>query len=108
VSQRTLDGVDITTLRATYRRQVTQQLPAAAVEAGNWPIQLDHCFARIVLDNVFGGEWYEHVDGRPAYEHLAAAELREAIAIADRMLSDGRPAVVDLNDNSLRWRGKQE
>jgi proline racemase len=106
VSQRTLDGVDITTLRATYRRRVTQQLPAAAAEAGSWPIQSDHCFARVVLDNVFGGEWYDHVDGRPAYEHLAAAELRAAIAIADRMLRDGRPTVVALNDASLQWRGK--
>lgn len=85
---------------------MTRQLPAAATEAGDWPIQLDHCFARVVLDNVFGGEWYDHVNGRPAYAHLAVAELRAAIAIADRMLSDGRPTVVELNNNSLQWRGE--
>jgi hypothetical protein len=106
VAQTTLDGVDITELRATYRRRVTEQLPATARAHDDWPIQLDHCFGRVVLDNLFGDEWYDHVDGRPAYEHLSVAELREAIAIADRLLEEGRPAVEALNDNSLRWRGK--
>ncbi|MDQ2074106.1 hypothetical protein ACODNH_21750 [Haloarcula sp. NS06] len=32
-------------------------------------------------------------------------ELTQAIDIADRMLAEGRSAVVELNNNSLRWRG---
>jgi hypothetical protein len=107
MGQRTLDGDGISELRATYVRRVTEALPRAARREG-WPIQEDHCFARVVLDSVFGDVWYDHVDGRPAYEHLSPAELEEAIALADRMLEAGRPAVEALNRNSLRWRGELE
>ena len=98
MGQRTLDGDDISELRAAYRRRVTEELPRAARREG-WPISEDHCFARVVLD---------HVDGRPAYEHLSPAELEEAVALADRMLEAGRPAVEALNRDSLRWRGELE
>lgn len=105
MGQETLEGTDITRLRRTYRRKVTEALPQAARDAGDWPIRHDHCFGRVVLDNVFEDEWYGHVDGRPAYEALSEDELRQAIALADRMLTAGRPAVVELNEHSLRWRG---
>ena len=105
MGQRTLDGDDISELRAAYVRRVTEELPRAA-RREDWPISEDHCFARVVLDNVFGDVWYDHVDGRPAYEHLSPAELKEAIALADRMLEAGRPAVETLNRDSLRWRGE--
>ena len=106
MGQETLDGTDITTLRETYHHKVMEELPRAARDADGWPIHLDHCFGRVVLDNLFEDEWYDHVDGRPAYEALSEAELRAAIDIADRMLADGRPAVAELNENSLRWRGE--
>ena len=107
MGQRTLDGDDISELRAAYVRRITEELPRAARHE-DWPISEDHCFARVVLDNVFGDVWYDHVDGRPAYEHLSAAELEEAADLADRMLEAGRPAVEALNHNSLRWRGELE
>ena len=106
MGQETLDGTDITALRETYRRKVTEELPRAARDAGDWPIRLDHCFGRVVLDDLFEDEWYDHVDGRPAYEALSEAELRAAIETADRMLAGGRPVVAELNRNSLRWRGE--
>jgi hypothetical protein len=102
--QRTLDGVDLTALRERYRTLVDEQLPAAARRAEGWPIHRDHCFARVVLDNVFEGVWYDHVDGRPAYEHLSADELKTAIDTAERMLQSGAPLVAQLNEQSLRWR----
>ena len=108
MGQETLDGTDLTALRAEYRRKVTEELPRVAQASDGWPIHLDHCFGRVVLDNLFDDEWYDHVDGSPAYEQLSQAQLEEAIAIADRMLEEGRPAVEELNDNSLRWRGKLE
>ena len=107
MGQRTLDGDDISELRAAYVRRVTEELPRAARREG-WPIRDDHCFARVVLDNVFGDAWYGHVDGRPAYRHLSPAELAAAVALADRMLEAGRPAVEALNRDSLRWRGELE
>ena len=58
----------------------------------------------VLLDNLFRDVWYDHVAGRPAYKHLSEAELQAAIDIADRMLTEGKPVVTDLNENSLRWR----
>ena len=106
MGQRTLSGADLSELRAEYDRKVNRELPATARRRDGWPIRSDHCFGRVVLDNLFGDEWYDHVDGRPACEHLSAEALREAIDIADRMLEAGRPAVAELNENSLRWRGE--
>ena len=108
MGQETLHGDDLSQLRNMYRRKVHEELPERAQNSDNWPIHLDHCFGRVVLDNLFEDEWYDHVDGRPAYEHLSTQQLGAAIDIADRMLADGRPAVERLNENSLRWRGKLE
>lgn len=106
MSQETLNGEDLSQLRATYQQRVSEDLPERAQSSDGWPIHLDHCFGRVVLDNLFGDEWYGHVDDRPAYKHLSQRELREAIEIADRMANEGKPAVEELNRNSLRWRDK--
>ncbi len=102
MGQETLGGEDISDLRAEYDRKIHHQLPEQARDG--WPIRRDHCFGRVVLDNLFTDVWYSHVDGRPAYEHLTPAELRDAIEIADRMLDGGQPVVAELNETSLRWR----
>ncbi len=104
MGQQTLDGEDISGLREEYDQKVNEELPARAQSGDGWPIHLDHCFGRVVLDNLFRDEWYDHVDGRPASEHLSREQLRAAVDIADRMLEEGRPAVEELNRNSLRWR----
>jgi hypothetical protein len=106
MGQKTLSGDDLSELRAEYKRKVNKELPEKAQNRDGWPIHLDHCFGRVVFDNLFGDEWYSHVDGRPAYKYLTRNELQQAIEIADRMLEDGKPAVEELNENSLRWRGK--
>jgi len=51
--QETLSGEDLSQLRAEYDRKVNQELPAKAQSSDGWPIQLDHCFGRVVLDNLF-------------------------------------------------------
>lgn len=104
MGQRTLNGEDITQLRAAYDRLVHERLPAAARASGDWPIQDDHCFGRVVLDTLFDDEWYGHVDGRPASRHLSATELRAAIEIARRLLDEGRSLVAELNRASLARR----
>lgn len=105
MGQRALDGTDLSKLRRRYRRLTTEALPRAATERDDWPVDRDHCFARIVLDDVFGDVWYDHVDGRPAYEHLSPAELRAAVETAERLLDEGKPLVDELNRASLRRRG---
>ena len=104
MGQKTLGGEDLTTLRERYLQRVTKGLPEQATKAGDWPIYRDHCFARVVLDTLFEGVWYDHIDRTPAYKQLSTAELREAIAIADRMLEDGKPTVEALDRQSLQWR----
>lgn len=67
---------------------MTDMLPAQARASGSWLIEADHCFARVVLDNLFGDVWYHHIDGRPTYRHLSQDELQTPIETADQMLAD--------------------
>ena len=91
-----------------YRRLVRIELPRAARE-GRWTLRLDHCFARVILDALFGGCWYAHLEGgrgRSAESQLDASQLRRAAAIARGMLACGDAEVRRLNAQSLAWRGK--
>lgn len=102
MGQQTLDGTDITALRERYRSLVDERLPAAADD--DWPVQADHCFARIVLDAVFTDRWDDHVAGRPAYRSLSAEELERAIEVAEELLAGGPAVASEYNDASLRYR----
>ena len=70
----------------------------------DWPVREDHCFQRIVLDNVCGGVWYEHLN-RPAYRHLTIGQAKRAVEICQKIV-DGRADLKQLNQQSLIWRGK--
>ncbi|ELZ61463.1 MULTISPECIES: hypothetical protein [Halorubrum] len=108
MGQRTLGGDDLSELRRRYRALVTTELPRAARDRDGWPVDEDHCFVRIVLDDLFDDVWYEHVPGRPAYEHLSPSQLREAVETAERMLDEGRPLVDELNRRSLDRRDAED
>lgn len=85
------------------------ELPARA-RAERWPLRLDHCFMRVVLDEVCDGRWYDHVAGRPAYRHLGPERLRAAVALAERLAAEPPDAaealLEELDAASLRRRGK--
>lgn len=104
MGQRDLSGDEIEELRSMYNEKVNSKLPAKAREQGDWPVDQDHCFARIVLDNLFEDVWYRHLEDRPAYLNLSRQQLGKAIEIADRMLSKGREEVEVLNQKSLSYR----
>ncbi|MCB4801383.1 RimJ/RimL family protein N-acetyltransferase [Methylobacterium brachiatum] len=74
--------------RAHWRDLVARRLPEAA--RPGWPVHLDHCFARILLDNACGGPWRDSV-AAPAHANMPA---------------DGRADLALLNRRSLAWRGK--
>lgn len=94
-------------LRQQYLALVNRQLPQRAKQGG-MPVRFNHCFARIILDNLFQDCWYNHLSRKmPAYKQLNGEQLKEAISIANRMLIDTESAIA-LNNNSLRWRGKME
>jgi hypothetical protein len=76
-------------------------LPAAAAEH-RWPIQFDHCFMRVLLDNTVGDVWH-HVIPRPAIRHIAPDMLDRAIALGEQVLRE--PGLLpELNRRSLAWR----
>ena len=79
-------------------------LPALA-RARGWPIALDHCFQRVLLDNACGGRWTDTI-ARPAYRNAPVDLLERALALGEEVVA--RAADLDaLNDRSLRWRGKR-
>ena len=86
-----------------YLHLTRDEMPRAAQGRG-WPVVNDHCFQRIVLDNLCGGVWYDHLD-RPAYRHLSAGQARAAVRLCEGIM-DGVADLAALNRNSLRWRGK--
>ena len=88
--------------RTAWRDLVERRLPAAA--RPDWPVRLDHCFARILLDHACGGPWRDHV-GPPAYATMPIAQLEDAIALGEAVLA-GTADLAVLNRRSLAWRGK--
>lgn len=89
-------------LEARWLHLIRDTLPSLA-PARRWPVRHDHCFARILLDQVCGGRWYDHVPAHPAYRHLAEDKLRAAVALAEAVAS-GAADLDALNCASLAWR----
>lgn len=79
-----------------------ERLPQAALTRPDWPIRLDHCFGRVVLDTVYGRPWREALRP-PAWRHMEAPELRKAAALASDIL-EGRVDLHVLNARSLEIR----
>ena len=79
-------------------------LPRRAREEA-WPLRHDHCFQRVVLDEVAGSVWYDRIP-RPALRHLTDEQADAAAAIAQRLADEGEPLLRELNRRSLEHRGK--
>ena len=99
--------MNIEQLRTRYLELVNQKLPVVAKQR-QFPVSLNHCFARIILDNLFGCCWYEKIDRKKgaAYKQLSAEQLQKAIEIAETMIDSPDSYIQQLNLNSLRWRNK--
>ncbi len=93
-------------LQQKYLRLVNVILPGVAREK-SFPITFNHCFARIILDNLFEGCWYNYLDPRgrvAAYKQLDTTKLSKAISLAESMAEGDANHITELNKNSLRWR----
>ena len=88
--------------RAHWRDLVERRLPEAA--RPDWPVRLDHCFGRILLDHACGGPWRDQVRP-PAHATLPLDQLETAIALGEAVLA-GHADLALLNRRSLAWRGK--
>lgn len=103
---------DIEALRARWTHLYASHLPALAKARDpaqkHWPVHLDHCFARIVLDNAVGVDkpWTQAIKS-PAVRNMTATQLRDALALGEKVAS-GDADLVELDRVSLRLRGKRE
>lgn len=97
----------MTQLRHQYLELTNQVLPTLAASR-HFPVRYNHCFQRIILDNLFGRCWYDVLErGRePAYQQLTEVQLKQAIALANRIIDQPDSYLESLNQNSLNWRGK--
>ena len=95
-------------LEARYRELVLHRLPELARHQ-RWVVTADHCFGRIVLDHAVGGCWYDVLDRRrsPAFSQLDDERLAGAVALAERIATEGDPLLRELDRQSLAWRGKR-
>lgn len=95
------------TLRSRYLELTNQILPQLAQER-KFPVRHNHCFQRIVLDNIFDCCWYDRLDRKKgaAYRQLDEAQLKQAIELAEAMITEPNEFIDRLNANSRRWRGK--
>lgn len=73
-----------------------------------WPVYLDHCFARIVLDNAIGKDkpWTD-VLKQPAIRNMSDDQLKDAIELAEK-IATGEVELTTLNEQSLQFRGKSK
>ena len=74
------------------------ELPGLAAERG-WPIHLDHCFQRVLLDNAVGAPWRTAIPS-PAWRNADDATLRRAIELGEETAA-GEADLAALNRHSL-------
>lgn len=94
--------MDRDALEAHWLELTRSVLPGFAQQR-EWPVNQDHCFQRILLDNACGGVWYDFVEGRPAYRHAAPEVLARAVKLGEACIS-GSEDLEALNRRSLDWR----
>jgi hypothetical protein len=95
---------DLDALRARWLQLIRHELPEAARSRPDWPIRLDHCFARVILDHLCGRPWREVLPA-PAYKRMSAEQLRTAIGIAEAVQANAADLTA-MNHASLLARGK--
>lgn len=88
-------------VRLEWRAMVERTLPALARER-MWPIQLDHCFARVLLDNAVGKPWREAI-AAPAWKNAPPETLKAATSLGQAAI-DGTEDLAVLNARSLMMR----
>ncbi|KAL9130945.1 MAG: hypothetical protein Q9217_000991 [Psora testacea] len=122
-----------TSLQAQWTTLYKHTLPSLARSKApsqpRWPVQLDHCFARIILDAVISrseiydpsssslvlasnpkseepvpAPWTAHL-ASPAIKHMLPEQLRQCITLGEA-IAEGKVNLVNLDERSLEVRGK--
>jgi len=98
-------------LRHKWTALYAHRLPTLAASHSpaqpHWPVHLDHCFARIILDDAIGidAPWTAKLKA-PAVKNMSAAQLEKCIALGEG-IAEGREDLVLLDGRSLEMRGKR-
>jgi len=78
-------------------------LPARGRRDG-WSVTEAHVFARIVLDDIYGGCYTQHLPRRVrAHERLSDAQLTLAVNVAERLFHGDREQTLRMHERSERW-----
>jgi len=100
------DGMHRYELQDRYLELTRHVLPSVARLKG-WALKEDHCFMRVILDQLFQDCWYNHLDRRlTAYKQLNDQQLRHAISLATAIENGDVVMLEKWNRESLRWRQK--
>ena len=97
-------------LRTEWTNVFAHTLPSLAHSKSpsqpHWPVHLDHCFGRIILDAVIGidAPWTAKLKG-PAVKNMTAEQLQACIALG-RRIAEGLEDLCALDERSLELRGK--
>ncbi|KAH9224523.1 6-O-methylguanine DNA methyltransferase, partial [Leptodontidium sp. 2 PMI_412] len=90
-----------------YQQTLPQAAKSKSPSQPTWPVQLDHCFARIILDTKIGiSSPWTSVLKSPAYNNMSREQLESCIQLAREIL-DGDVDLVELDERSLLIRGKK-
>ena len=83
-----------------------QVIPKMAIDTElQWPVQNDHCFQRIILDNICNVFQYDHLN-HPANKHLIKKQALKAVKLCEDIIS-GNADLYALNRQLLIWRDKK-
>ncbi|KAL9136381.1 MAG: hypothetical protein Q9175_002398 [Cornicularia normoerica] len=87
-----------------------------ALSQPTWPVHLDHCFARIILDAVIGNSTAIRPDETPtpwtaklkspAVKNMSTQQLEACIELGEA-IAEGKINLVELDQRSLTVRGKK-
>ncbi|KAI4103545.1 MAG: hypothetical protein L6R37_003762 [Teloschistes peruensis] len=98
-------------LQCEWRKLYSETLPSLAIAKSpaqtTWPVHIDHCFARIILDNVIGdgGPWTNKLKS-PAIHNMTLAQLRRCITLG-KAIEGGIEDLAELDTKSLQARAKK-
>ena len=98
-----------------YARTLPSLARSKAPSQPTWPVHLDHCFARIILDAVIGNSTSTRQDETPtpwtaklkspAVKNMSTQQL-EACTELGEAIAEGKIDLVELDQRSLTVRGK--
>ncbi|KAL8948135.1 MAG: hypothetical protein Q9222_005659, partial [Ikaeria aurantiellina] len=107
-----MDSQDMETLREEWKQMYGKTLTSLALSKSpvqkSWPVHVDHCFGRIILDNVIGQDkpWTSKLQS-PAVMNMTSEQLRKCIALGSA-IANGREDLPALDAKSLELRGKKQ